>query len=190
MLRTSQPDYQLKQDDKLFTKLVSKETSIANPSFRGVSVAVPFNWETQPGTPKHKLFPDHSSLPPTLTPPPSYYFQNSTSSSKKHSKAKLLNILFLRMIHLRKGTTQITMSPTSPSPSSSSLSSSSIESKVNSKRKRLLSMGSVLDDDFHVSVPRSVSKSLLCFRSWLSCKGNDSRGNQNYMLMISTHENE
>lgn len=171
MLRTSKPDfchqnplYQIKQDDKFFTKLVSKETSIANPSFRGVSVAVPFKWETQPGTPKHKLFPDHSSLPPTLTPPPSYYSQNPTTSSKKHSKAKLLNILFLRMMHLKKGTTQITMSSPS-SPSSSSLSSSSIPSKGNSKRRRLLSMGSAYDDDFGVSVPRSFSKSLLCFKS-------------------------
>ncbi|KAL8146661.1 hypothetical protein AgCh_004405 [Apium graveolens] len=165
MLRRSKPDfsqqnplYQIKQDDnKLFTKLVSKETSIANPSFRGVAVAIPFKWETQPGTPKHKLFPDqYSSLPPTLTPPPSYYFQNPTSPSKKHSKAKLLNILFLRILHLKKGTTQIAMSPSSPS--SSSLSSS----KSNSKRRRLLSMG---DDDFGVSVPRCYSKSLLCFRS-------------------------
>lgn len=174
MLRTSKPDfshqnplYQIKQDDKLFTKLVSKETSIANPSFRGVSVAVPFKWETQPGTPKHKLFPDHSSLPPTLTPPPSYYFQSPTSSSKKHSKAKLLNILFLRMMHLKKGTTQITVSPSSPSSSlSSSLSSSSILSQANSKRRRPLSMGSVFDDDgFRVPFTRSFSKSLLCFKS-------------------------
>lgn len=170
MLRTSKPDfchqnplYQIKQDDKFFTKLVSKETSIANPSFRGVSVAVPFKWETQPGTPKHKLFPDHSSLPPTLTPPPSFYSQNPATSSKKHSKAKLLNILFLRMMHFKKGTTQITMSPSSPSSLSSS---SNIPSKGNSKRRRLLSMGSVFDDDFRVStVPKSFSKSLLCFRS-------------------------
>ncbi|KAK1398122.1 hypothetical protein POM88_007985 [Heracleum sosnowskyi] len=175
MLRTSKlkpdfshqnPLYQIKQDGKFFTKLVSKETSIANPSFRGVSVAVPFNWETQPGTPKHKLFSDHSSLPPTLTPPPSYsYFQNPTCSSKKHSKAKLLNILFLRMMRLMKGTTHITMSPASPSSSSSSLSSSSIPSEGKSKRRRLLSMGSVFDDDFRVPFSRSFSKSLLCFKS-------------------------
>lgn len=174
------PLYEIKQDDKLFTKLVSKETSIANPSFRsGVSVAVPFVWETQPGTPRHKLFPDPDSLPPTLTPPPSYYFtptpNHENPATKKYSKSKLLNFLLLRIIHFKKGT-QVTMSPSSPfsfspSPSSSSsLSSYSSSSrsgnpsKIGRGRRRLLSMGSVYDDDdFQVSMTRS--KSVLCFRS-------------------------
>lgn len=168
------PLYEIKPEDKFFTKLVSKETSIANPSFRsGVSVAVPFVWETQPGTPRHKLFPDPHSLPPTLTPPPSYYFtptpNHENLTTKKHSKSKLLNFLLLRIIHFKKGT-QVTMSPSSPS-SSSSLSSyssgnSSVPSKIGrGRRRRLLSMGSVLfdDDDFQVSMPRS--KSVLCFGS-------------------------
>ncbi|KAL8093134.1 hypothetical protein AgCh_035136 [Apium graveolens] len=185
MLMSSKPDfshqnplYEIKQDDKFFTKLVSKETSIANPSFRsGVSVAVPFVWETQPGTPRHKLFPNPDSLPPTLTPPPSYYFTptpNHGNLNKKHSKSKLLNFLLLRIIHFKKGT-QVTMSPSSPfsfSPSPSSSSSLSSYSSGNSsmpskigrgRRRRLLSMGSVFDDDFEVSMPRS--KSVLCFRS-------------------------
>lgn len=176
------PLNQIKQDDKLFNKLVSKETSIANPSFRsGVSVAVPFVWETQPGTPRHKLFPDPDSHPPTLTPPPSYYFtptpNHENPTTKKHSKSKLLEFLLLRIIHFKKGT-QGTMSPSSPfsfspSPSStSSLSSYSSSRSGNSskigrgRRRRLLSMGSVFDDeDFQVSLPRSFSKSILCFRS-------------------------
>lgn len=179
MLMSSKPDfshqnplYEIKPEDKFFTKLVSKETSIANPSFRsGVSVAVPFVWETQPGTPRHKLFPDPHSLPPTLTPPPSYYFTptpNHENLTKKHSKSKLLNFLLLRIIHFKKGT-QVAMSPSSPS-SSSSLSSyssgnSSVPSKISrGRRRRLLSMGSVFDDDdFQVSMPRS--KSVLCFGS-------------------------
>ncbi|KAF5187269.1 Alkylated dna repair protein, partial [Thalictrum thalictroides] len=63
-------DLQIKQDDKFFSMLLSKET---NSSFRvyygGASGAVPFVWESQPGTPKNKYC--DTSLPP-LTPPPSY----------------------------------------------------------------------------------------------------------------------
>ncbi|KAK1355567.1 hypothetical protein POM88_048823 [Heracleum sosnowskyi] len=189
MLMSSKPDfshqnplYEIKQDDKFFTKLVSKETSIANPSFRsGVSVAVPFVWETRPGTPRHKLFPDPDSLPPTLTPPPSYYFtptpnHQNRATKRQYSKSKLLNFLLLRIIHFKKSTHQVTMSPSSPfsfspSPSSSSsLSSyssgnSSVPSKIGrGRRRRLLSLGSVFDDDdFQVSMQRS--KSVLCFGS-------------------------
>ncbi|ESW21865.1 hypothetical protein PHAVU_005G105700 [Phaseolus vulgaris] len=60
---------QIKQDDKFFSKLLSKENSMSKPSFRMV-VAVPFVWESQPGTPKYTFF--HDTFPP-LTPPPSYY---------------------------------------------------------------------------------------------------------------------
>ncbi|KAJ6395246.1 hypothetical protein OIU77_020499 [Salix suchowensis] len=71
---------QIKQDDRFFSRLMSKENSMANPSFRvyhgGVSVAVPFVWESQPGTPKHTFC---EKIPPPLTPPPSYY----TNYSKK-----------------------------------------------------------------------------------------------------------
>ncbi|KAK9291219.1 hypothetical protein L1049_009407 [Liquidambar formosana] len=90
---------QIKQDNKFFSRLLSKETSMANPSFRvyygGASGAVPFMWESQPGTPKH-TFCDNT-LPP-LTPPPSYYFNSTKKPIKKHSRSNLLHSLFPRMI--------------------------------------------------------------------------------------------
>lgn len=61
-----------KQDNKCVSRLISKETSIVNSSCRvyyGEAAAVPFEWESQPGTPKHTL--SETTLPP-LTPPPSY----------------------------------------------------------------------------------------------------------------------
>ncbi|GJN35932.1 hypothetical protein PR202_gb24748 [Eleusine coracana subsp. coracana] len=64
---------------KLHAKMLSKEAAaqLAVPSFRvyysvASAGAVPFLWESQPGTPKN----DSSSaaaLTPPLTPPPSYY---------------------------------------------------------------------------------------------------------------------
>jgi hypothetical protein len=69
---------QLKQagESKVFSKLFTRESSAAAPSFRvyyGVASAgsVPFLWESQPGTPKNDAV-STATLPP-LTPPPSYY---------------------------------------------------------------------------------------------------------------------
>ncbi|XAR66010.1 hypothetical protein NMG60_11012045 [Bertholletia excelsa] len=80
---------QIKQDDKFFSRLLSRESSNtkAEASFRvlyygGAAGSVPFVWESQPGTPRNPFF--FSSLPP-LTPPPSYshrsswYMQNKTT---------------------------------------------------------------------------------------------------------------
>ncbi|KAK3017480.1 hypothetical protein RJ639_005984 [Escallonia herrerae] len=168
---------QIKEDDKFFSRVMSKESSMKNPSFRvyygGVAGAVPFMWESQPGTPKHK-FSDHS-LPP-LTPPPSYYSNNNVKHTKKHfSKSKQLwHTLFLR-INLKKAS-QVVM-PTSPPSSldsssswSSSLSSMSgvpmTPSKAFRRRRRFLSMGSlddriIVDDEEHVS--HGSPHSMLCF---------------------------
>ncbi|KAA8517506.1 hypothetical protein F0562_017864 [Nyssa sinensis] len=114
-----QKSFQIKQDNKVFSRLLSKESAMANPSFRvyyaGVSGAVPFLWESQPGTPKYKFC--DTTVPP-LTPPPSYYFNNDTKP-KKYSRSKFLDTLFLR-INLKKPHL-----PSSPSLSSSSSSSGS-----------------------------------------------------------------
>ncbi|XP_059654834.1 uncharacterized protein LOC132301611 [Cornus florida] len=90
---------------------------MTNPSFRvyyGVSGAVPFMWESQPGTPKHTSC--DTSLPP-LTPPPSYYFNNINTNSTKSSRSEFLNALWLR-INRKKA--RVTVSHASPSLSSSS----------------------------------------------------------------------
>ncbi|KAE8669892.1 putative Structural maintenance of chromosomes protein 1 [Hibiscus syriacus] len=121
-LHRHQKGLQIKQDDKFFSRLMSKETSMANSSCRvyygGASGAVPFIWESHPGTPKHPS--SDTSIPP-LTPPPSYYSSfNSKSKHKKGLKPTLLSSIFPR---LRK--TQAPSSSRSSTSSSSSFSSCS-----------------------------------------------------------------
>ncbi|XP_050383559.1 uncharacterized protein LOC126800274 [Argentina anserina] len=109
------------EDDKFFSRVLSKESSMANPSFKvyygGLPANVPFMWESQPGTPKHKF--SEETLPP-LTPPPSYFSNNPNKNPfKKHSRSNLLRVLFLK-ISLKKN-----HFPQSPSSTSSSLFSKS-----------------------------------------------------------------
>ncbi|KAJ0087775.1 hypothetical protein Patl1_31506 [Pistacia atlantica] len=125
----SQNSIQIKEDNKFFSRLLSKDTSMANPSFRvyygGVSGAVPFLWESQPGTPKCKMFSE-TTLPP-LTPPPCYYSNSKIDKKpvKKHQSRSLslLHILFPKMN--RKKTKNVSSSSSSSSLSSSSSWSSS-----------------------------------------------------------------
>ncbi|KAL6987955.1 hypothetical protein U1Q18_013701 [Sarracenia purpurea var. burkii] len=123
-LAENQKSLQIKEDDKFFSRLVSKESSMSNPSFRvyygGVSGSIPFLWESRPGTPKHSSFSDTSLLPP-LTPPPSSYSHNPKQPTNKRTKSKLSRALFTR-INLKK--TTVPLSPTSSSSLSSSSSSS------------------------------------------------------------------
>lgn len=80
----------------------------------GPSIAIPFTWESQPGTPKVKI--NQRKLPP-LTPPPSYFY-SSPNTTKKTKPSFLRNII--PRIKSRKP-----LSPESPASSSSSWSSSS-----------------------------------------------------------------
>ncbi|KAI4370500.1 hypothetical protein MLD38_018850 [Melastoma candidum] len=81
----SQKSFRIKHDDKFFSKLLSRENCTSNSSSRifyygDAPGAVPFIWESQPGTPIHAktvladLDEDMAMayLPP-LTPPPSYH---------------------------------------------------------------------------------------------------------------------
>ncbi|KAG1371495.1 cell wall protein RBR3 [Cocos nucifera] len=121
-----QKSLQIRQDDKFYSRLLSKESSLANSSFRvyyGVaSGSVPFLWESQPGTPKNTI--PTTTLPP-LTPPPSYYSSPRSTSSKKPSKSRLIHTILPRLTTLRKGHPP-------PSPPSSSSSSSSLFSPLGS----------------------------------------------------------
>ncbi|KAM0948074.1 hypothetical protein DsansV1_C07g0074471 [Dioscorea sansibarensis] len=129
-----QESFQSWQDNKFFTKLLSRESSLANPSFRvyyGVaSGAVPFMWESQPGTPKNTM---HTPTLPPLTPPPSYHSNlHNKKTTKKNSKghSNLINTIFPRLA--LKDKTQ----PSSPASSSLSSSSSSFNSSVKYRRRR------------------------------------------------------
>lgn len=116
--------FRIKQDDGFFSRLMSKETSMANTSSRvfsyygETSVAVPFTWEEQPGTPKHPL--SETSLPP-LTPPPSYYSNYSRSSNyNKQRNSKANNIFSCILPRFRGSRKSHDFSPSSSRSSSSS----------------------------------------------------------------------
>ncbi|CAO2174738.1 unnamed protein product [Urochloa humidicola] len=131
---------------KVFSKLFSRESSAAAPSFRvyyGVASAgsVPFLWESQPGTPKNDAV-SAATLPP-LTPPPSYYTARhhnksaaatSGSGGKKHSSSKhhyasiFSAILPKLILHRRSRSSSSAASSCSSSSSSTAFSSSSASS--------------------------------------------------------------
>lgn len=108
-------------------KLVTRELSnMSIEAYHGDKAAsVPFEWESQPGTPKFKS--RDASLPP-LTPPPSYY-NNKTSMSKKGKPKKNINLKprnFLQTLLFTKRDTK--NQPPLPSQSSSSSPYSSFTS--------------------------------------------------------------
>ncbi|CAN6705340.1 unnamed protein product [Malus baccata var. baccata] len=127
------------ENECVSSKIVSKEASVANSSCRvyyGEAGVIPFKWESQPGTPKHKF--SESSLPP-LTPPPSY--STTRPSGFKHtqqnpsSKTKFLGTIFSSLSSLRKMLKAPNMSSPLPSlsPSSSlSLASSPLSASYSS----------------------------------------------------------
>ncbi|KAL4341190.1 hypothetical protein GQ457_08G010000 [Hibiscus cannabinus] len=90
----SQRGLQIKQDDKFFSRLLSKETSMANSSSRvyygGASVAVPFMWESHPAS--------RTCLPP-LTPPPSFNSNSKSKQKKISSKPTLFSSIFPCLHH-------------------------------------------------------------------------------------------
>lgn len=158
MLSSSSPEFsqkslKIKQDDKFFSRLLSKETNPSSRVYYGnVSSAVPFTWEIQPGTPKDNF--SDISVPP-LTPPPSYYTSNhhdhdhKPTERKYYPKSKLLYNLLLNINLIKKGhvASSSPSSRSSSSWSSSSLSSSAISSKgYRSRRRRFTSFGSSSDD--------------------------------------------
>lgn len=170
---------QIKQDDKFFSRLMSKETSMANTSCRvyygEASVAVPFMWESQPGTPKHPL--SETSMNPPLTPPPSYSAATSKSESMQNikiSKPKLFanTIFFPRKTRVKSSSVSSLSSFSSSSswsPSNSSASSLTNQKVGRPCRRRRCFSGSgipfgVYDyDGEHESDHESPTSTLSCF---------------------------
>ncbi|KAK2647495.1 hypothetical protein Ddye_014984 [Dipteronia dyeriana] len=124
---------QQQEEDKYYlssrlspSSILSKEN---NPSFRfynNYDGAVPFLWESRPGTPKCSF--NETTLLPPLTPPPSYYYfdsnkKSSSSSSSRSRSSKLLHVLFPKMMNLKKSNSIVSSSSSSFSSSSSSSSS-------------------------------------------------------------------
>ncbi|XP_066309752.1 uncharacterized protein [Miscanthus floridulus] len=75
MMPMPQSPLRIKQDGKFYERLLTKESSVANLSFRyywAEPGAVPFVWESQPGTPKNVARMGAAGALPAITPPPSY----------------------------------------------------------------------------------------------------------------------
>lgn len=73
-----QSPLRIKQDGKFYERLLTRESSAANLSFRyywAEPGAVPFVWESQPGTPKDVARTAAGALP-AITPPPSYLLRH------------------------------------------------------------------------------------------------------------------
>ncbi|KAI4384574.1 hypothetical protein MLD38_002705 [Melastoma candidum] len=143
---------QIDRHDGFFSKLLSKESSAANSSSRvlyydGAVRAVPFTWETCPGTPK-RLPPSPCSfesaahaynLKPFLTPPPYYFGLRGSQFSETGFEVKLPKGPRFYGFLLRK--LRQKRSAVSPTCSSSSKSSSSTASSPPTARKNKIFRG-------------------------------------------------
>ncbi|KAB5512902.1 hypothetical protein DKX38_029930 [Salix brachista] len=119
-----QNSFKLNQDDKkVFSKRLARDFTVSNLNTEdyhvGASVAVPFTWESQPGTPK--IMFRENPLPP-LTPPPSYSYKNPKRAAKKFSKSNILDSIFPKCSSRKAN---LPVSPAASSSSSSSKLSSS-----------------------------------------------------------------
>lgn len=134
---------QIKQDDKFFCRLLSKESSMSNPSFR-IALAVPFVWESEPGTPKYTFSED--SLPP-LTPPPPYHMNTINALKKKEKKRSKSNLFITMLPKLNLKKMILSSSSSYPSSWSSSSCSSKVVPMAKFGKKKLLSYGSSNDNE-------------------------------------------
>ncbi|RRT38050.1 hypothetical protein B296_00029953 [Ensete ventricosum] len=77
---------------------IFQESSSANPSlgvyYGDATGAVPFLWESRPGTPKNTV--SNTTLPP-LTPPPSSFPSPRHDGCKKSTKTSLIHTLLPRL---------------------------------------------------------------------------------------------
>lgn len=126
--------------------LSSKENNeTGETSFRvyygATGAAVPFMWESQPGTPKHPIFDKNVNFVPPLTPPPSYCYRDDPC--KKTRKHKIIFRAFVSSITFTRSRSSTTsrstshnVTPTSSSSSSWSTSSTSSTSSPRSPPRR------------------------------------------------------
>ncbi|KAL3369242.1 hypothetical protein AABB24_009857 [Solanum stoloniferum] len=160
----------IKDDDKFFSRLLSKENSNkGESSFRfyyyggsSSSSSIPFHWESEPGTPKHK-FSNSTLLNPPLTPPPSYNNNINNQSLNVHlnslQKLRSNKPKFYRSIFSKRITSS---SIASLSPSSSRSSSFSMSSMP------LFAYSSNLtnfESNPHVAIDDSPTSTHKCFGS-------------------------
>ncbi|KAL5201950.1 hypothetical protein ABZP36_012902 [Zizania latifolia] len=85
-----QSPLRITHDGEFYARLLTKESSQGNPSFRyygAGTCAVPFVWESHPGTPKVdassscRMLAAAAADVPAITPPPSYHLRSASVSS-------------------------------------------------------------------------------------------------------------
>jgi hypothetical protein len=85
-----QSPLRIRQDGKFYERLLTKESSAANLSFRyywAEPGAVPFVWESQPGTPKDVARMAAAGALPAITPPPSYLLRRGNGGGRQAAAA-------------------------------------------------------------------------------------------------------
>lgn len=181
---------QIKEEDKFFSRLLSKKESSNSKesSFRvlyygGAAGAIPFTWESRPGTPKH-TFSDTCSLPP-LTPPPSYQMTPINSRPDYHKPNKLLQFLRTAALRKEKSSAESASFSSASFSSSYSLPSNSTSTPIRLNKSRVRRWSSSADQAVHFGLDvdedqdeqTSISPtSTLCFRSGSRSRGRASSG--------------
>lgn len=126
------------EENNLNSGLLSEGRFSAIPSFRelyygAVAGAVPFEWESRPGTPKKDGAAASSAVPP-LTPPPSYYRalgKRETRVKYSSRSGRLMHavvLIILRRFRRPASSSSVSSSSRSSSFSSFSFSFSSFSS--------------------------------------------------------------
>ncbi|CAN6337308.1 unnamed protein product [Urochloa humidicola] len=146
-----QSPLRITHDGEFYARLLTKESSLGNPSFRyyyGAGPgAVPFVWESQPGTPKDAYSSSSrmmlgAAAAPAITPPPSYHLRGGAPplghhhGSRRHAgrycryKLRWIKVGFIATVFRRIGFG----SSKSSCRSSSSSSAASVKSSSSSTR--------------------------------------------------------
>lgn len=117
-----QSPLRITHEGEFYARLLTRESSLGNPSFRYYGAgtgAVPFVWESQPGTPKDAYScrmlaaaAAAAAVAPVITPPPSYYLHGvplgranrrhgKTTGGYKYKQLKWVKLSFIATVFRR-----------------------------------------------------------------------------------------
>ncbi|KAI3829943.1 hypothetical protein L1987_04075 [Smallanthus sonchifolius] len=153
-------DHRFSRSSRRLSSEMSIHLSPGEVYYGGAPVAVPFKWESQPGTPRVRF---HETPLPPLTLPPSFLFNSPKTPNKKMSKPKggFLHAVLPRLTSTRKNPNSPVSSASSDSSSLFSLSSySDFASSLYTPNNHRQTQRKSFDDQDGFGSPVSS----LCFR--------------------------